>query len=169
MNRTFKIILTAAVIILESCVLSNFRIWGVKPDYALALLLAITVIAPEPESVVLAFAAGIFADLLSGAVFGLNTLLFMYLSLACALFVNTLYIKKMKLICPMCFVAAFLYEAIFAVLSMIIREAELLPIMFARALSCAVLDTVIFVILYLILLRVHFEKKPKGIKYESGK
>lgn len=168
MNRTFKILLMAAVILLEMSVLSRFRIWSAVPNYMFAFLLAITCISPEKESVIIAGACGLAADILSGSIFGLNALLCIYLTTACALFVNTLYIKKMKVIVPMAFVLLFLYELLFGVLCFLVRKAQFSPwMLISPILPSAVLGTALFVLVYLLLGKVRFEKKRKGIKYEQ--
>ncbi len=168
MNRTFKIVLMAVVILLEVSVLSRFRIWSSVPNYMFVFLLALTCISPDKESIVIAGICGFIADVLSGSIFGLNTLLCIYLTIVCAFVVSTLYIKKMKVIVPMVFVLLFLYELLFGILCFLTRKADFKPMMIiSPILPAAILGTALFVPVYLILGKVHFEKKRKGIKYEQ--
>lgn len=158
----------AAVILLEVSILSRFRIFSSIPNYMFVFLLAITCISPEKESIIMAGACGLAMDILSGSIFGLNTLLCIYLTVICALFVNTLYIKKMKVIVPMVFVLLFLYELLFGTMCFLMRQAQFSPKMIlSPVLPTAILGTVLFVLVYILLNRVHFEKKVRGIKYEQ--
>lgn len=167
MNRTFKIIVSAAVILLEISVLSGIKVFSRTPDYALVLALALCIICPERESVVLAAFCGLFKDFLSGSVFGLNTLLFMYLSTACVFFADLLYIKKLKILAPSVFLLSLVYEAVFGVVCLLERRVGFtFAAVFVPSFKTAIINTVLFIPVYLILKRVRFEKKIRGIRYE---
>jgi rod shape-determining protein MreD len=167
MSKRFKIITMAAVILLETAVLSRFKLWSATPDYMLVFLLAITTVCPDTDSVILAGACGLAFDFLSGSIFGLNTLLCIYFTCICAFFVDALYIKKMKVIVPMAFILSLFYELLFGIFCFLIRRADFSFWTIAlKSAQTAFFNTLLFIPVYLILGRVRFEKKRKGIKYE---
>lgn len=168
MNRKFKIIFMSAVILAGVSILSGLKIFGIMPNYVFTALLAVTVIEPDTESVVTAACSGLALDLLSGCMIGMNALLCMYFMILCVLFVNMLYIKKLRIVVPMCFVMSFLYELLFGIFSTMLRGAGFAPLLTAvKVLPAAAFNTLIFLPMYIVLSRLRFEKKIKGIKYEK--
>ena len=167
MNRTFKIVMMILVILLNISVLPHFSVFHIVPNYTFVFLMIIALLFPDSESVVIAGFSGLLTDLLSGSLFGLNTLLCIYLTIACIFISGAFFIKKMKLICPLCFVLSFVYELLFGAASVLSRGAAFLPqMMLTKALPTAVFNTVLFAVLYPLLKRVKIEKRKRGIKYE---
>ncbi len=168
MSRRFKALFLAGVILADISVMTHFNIFGIVPNYMFIAILAVTVISPGAESTVISALAGLSVDLLSGCMTGLNTLLCMYFTIVCALFVNLLYIKKLKVILPMCFILSVLYEFLFGLFSTLLRGGGFYAgLLLTKVIPTAAVNTVIFLPVYLILSRLKYEKKVKGIKYEK--
>lgn len=71
-----SLILLAEVVI-ESTILTFFRIKGVTPDIVLITIIAIGLIYGKKEGVFIGFMGGVLSDILYGSVFGLHALPFM--------------------------------------------------------------------------------------------
>ncbi len=168
MSRKFKIIMLISVILLQMTVLAHFKPLGVIPNYTFVCVIIISLISADAESVVISACAGFVADMFTGAHLGLNTLMCMYFSVMCAIVSDVIYNKSIKLMCPVGFMASFLYELLFGIFSTLMRDRsiEIVTIM-SRALKIAAVNAVIFIPVFLVLKRVRYEKKRKGIKYEQ--
>lgn len=168
MSRRFKIILLISVILMQMTVLAHFKPLGVVPNYTFVCVAIISLICADSESVIISACAGLLTDMFTGAPLGLNTLMCMYFSVACAIVSDVIYNKSVKLMCPVGFVASFLYELLFGIFSTIMRDKSLeIATVLIKALAIAAVDAVVFILVYLILKRVRFEKRRKGIKYEQ--
>lgn len=167
MSRKFKTILLLTVILLQLTILPHFTPLGVIPNYALVFAIAVSIICEDQESVVFVALTGFLMDLFTGAPIGLNTLLYMYISIALMAAAGAVYNKSVRVVMPMCFAASFVYEILFGIFSSLLRGAVFYPAAILKViLPVAVINTVIFIPVYIILSKVRFEKKRKGIKYE---
>lgn len=168
MSRRFKGILLICVILMQICVLSHFTPFGVIPNYTMVVLFAIIMINPDTENLVTAGITGAVTDILTGAPFGINTLLCIYLAIGCVFISQAIYNKRVTVFAPLCFAASFIYEIIFGIFSCLLRGAFFPPEMILKTvLPLAAVNTVIFIPVYEVLRRIRFEKKRKGIKYEQ--
>ena len=167
MSRKFKIIMLISVILLQMTVLAHFKPLGVIPNYTFVCVVVISLISADAESVIISACAGFLTDMFTGAPLGLNTLMCMYFSIVCAIISDVIYNKSVKLMCPVGFAASFLYELLFGIFSTLMRDRsfEIITVLL-RALAIAAVNAVLFIPVFLILKRVRFEKKRKGIKYE---
>lgn len=168
MNRIFKSFVLVCVILLQTTILSHFSPFGVIPNYVLAAAVAICVISPETDSVVICAVAGFFVDAFSGTPFGINALVYMYIAIVLVIISDMIYSKSVVVFAPVCFVFSFLYESFQGIVSFLLRSAEV-DVFRVLKISCfvAIINTVIFVPVYVILSKVKIEKKRKGIKYEQ--
>lgn len=167
MSRNFKAITLLIVVLLQLTVLPHFTLFSVIPNYVLVFTIVMAIVGEDSESVVFSAVTGFAMDLLTGAPIGLNTLLYMYISIALVMITGTIYNKRIKVLVPMCFVASAVYEVLFGVFSSLLRGAGFYPEAIIKVvLPAAAMNTVIFIPVYLILSRLRFEKKRKGIKYE---
>lgn len=167
MSRKFKICMMLTVVLLQLTVLPHFKPLSVIPDYTFVFILAIAIICEDTESVVLATVTGFLLDLFTGAAVGVNTMLYMYISIAVIAIAGNIYNKRLKVVLPICFTASFVYQLIFGLLSMLLRRSAFYPEAILRViLSVAAVNSIIFIPVYLILSKLRFEKKRKGIKYE---
>ena len=168
MSIKFKTCLTLAVVLLQVTVLSHFTILGIIPNYVLIFTFAICIISDGIDSVVFAAATGLLCDMLTGAPLGLNTIIYMYIAIFSIAVIGVVYTKKLKVVVPMCFVSAFLYELVFGTLSSLMRTSRFYPeAIWKVMLPAAFINTLIFIPVYMVLSRLRFEKKRKGIKYEQ--
>lgn len=168
MSRKFKIVFSVIVIFLQMTALAHVRFLGVVPNYIFLCIVAINLISPNAESVVLGAATGLLTDILSGSPLGLNTLLCMYGALACTLASDFVYNKSVKVMCPICFVISFAYEVLFGVSAALLSgKGVAMGTLCAKAAVVSAIGCVVFVPMYIILKRVKSEKKRKGIKYEQ--
>lgn len=167
MSRRFKTILLLAVILLQTTVLPHFTPLGIIPNYTLVIAAALAIICEDTEIVVYNTIAGFLLDLFTGAPTGLNTLLYMYISIGIIAATKAVYNKRVRVVLPFCFVASFVYEIFFGIFSSLLRGSAFYPAAILKVvLPVSVINTIIFVPVYLILSKVRFEKKRKGIKYE---
>lgn len=167
MSLKFKIGLMTAVILLQLTVLSHFMPLGIIPNYILIFTIAICVICDSIESIVFATFIGLACDMLTGAPLGLNTIIYMYIAIASIAVTGVVYTKTLKAIVPMCFVMTFIYELIFGVLSSLMRASGFYASSILKVvLPAAVINTIIFIPVYIVLSKMRFEKKRKGIRYE---
>lgn len=167
MSRKFKIVMMLSVILLQLTVLSHFEPLGIIPNYVFVFILAIASICADTESVVLAGFSGLVMDMLTGASIGLNTLIMLYLAILCVILCVSMYTRKLKLLVPMCFVLSFIYELSLGVFSIMLRGSIIsAEAIWHVVLPVAVVNSVIFIPVYILLKRVRFEKKVRGIKYE---
>lgn len=167
MTRRFKSILLICVILMQVTVLAHFSPLNVYPNYTLVILVAMGLINPEVENVIIAGVIGFVSDILTGAPLGVNTLLYIYLVIFCIIISEAIYNKRVTLFIPVCFAGCFVYELLFGIFSCLIRKVAFAPyLIFKIVLPSAAVNTVIFVFVYEILRRLRFEKKKRGIKYE---
>lgn len=167
MSLKFKSVLIALVIMLQLTVMSHFTPLGIIPNYILIFTLAICIICDNAESVVFATITGLICDMLTGSPMGLNTILYMYMAIASIVVVGIVYTKHFKVVVPLCFTLAFLYELLFGVLSSLMRTSAFYPdAVFGVILPAAFVNTLIFIPVYAVLSKLRFEKKRKGIRYE---
>ncbi|MBQ6795307.1 MAG: rod shape-determining protein MreD [Clostridia bacterium] len=167
MSLRYKSVMLAVVILLQLTVLSHFTPFGIIPNYILVFTLAVCIICDSVESVVFAACIGLLADMLTGAPMGLNTIIYMYLAIFAVAVTGMVYTKSIKVVTPMCFIGAFLYELIFGVLSSLMRGSAFYPeAIFRVILPSAFINTLIFIPVYFVLSKLRFEKRRKGIKYE---
>ncbi len=170
MSRKFKILLMISVILLQMTALAHFRFLGVIPNYIFVCVVAISVISPDAESVVVSAVAGLLTDILSGAPLGLNTLLCMYTALVCTLVASFVYNKSVKVMCPVCVAISFVYEVLFGISAALLSGSGFeTNAVFSKAAAVTVVGGVVFVPVYILLGKVKSEKKRKGIKYEQQK
>lgn len=168
MTKKFKALVLMAVIFLQVTVLSHFTPFSVIPNYTFVVIVALSLVSPNVETVMFSFLSGILTDMLTGAPLGLNTLIFMYLSIGCALLAERIYNKQIKVVWTICFAASFVYELLFGIFSSLLRGASFYSAAIVRVvLPVAVMNTVIFIPAYWLLNRIRFEKKRKGIRYEQ--
>lgn len=167
MSRSFKSIILIFAILMQTTILPHFTVFSVIPNYVFVLMIAISIINEDSESVVFAAVTGFLLDLFTGAPVGLNTLLYMYISIAVIVITGRIYIKRIKVVAPVCFIASVIYELVFGILSTLLRNGTFYPLAIVSVvLPVALINTVIFIPVYMVLSRVRFEKKRKGIKYE---
>ncbi len=167
MSRSFKSIILIFAILMQTTILPHFTVFSVIPNYVFVLMIAISIINEDSESVVFAAVTGFLLDLFTGAPVGLNTLLYMYISIAVIVITGRIYIKRIKVVAPVCFIASVIYELVFGILSTLLRNGTFYPqAIVSVVLPVALINTVIFIPVYMVLSRVRFEKKRKGIKYE---
>ncbi len=167
MSLKFKSVLMAAVILLQLTVLSHFTPLGIIPNYILIFTIAVCIICDSAESVVFAACIGLLCDMLTGAPLGLNTLLYMYIAISAIVVTGVVYTKSLKVVLPLFFASAFLYELLFGVLSSLMRASAFYPAAILDViLPAAFVNTLIFIPVYIVLSKLRFEKKRKGIRYE---
>ena len=167
MTRSFKSILLICVLLLQVTILAHFTPLNVLPNYILASVIAISIIEPEVENIVMAGISGALYDVLTGAPFGINTLLYIYIAILCVIVASSVYNKRVTVFLPVCFTLCFVYELLFGVFSCLTREASFSFYLISKIiLPTSVANTLVFVFAYEILRRLRFEKKKRGIKYE---
>ncbi|MBR5535101.1 MAG: rod shape-determining protein MreD [Clostridia bacterium] len=167
MSMKFKSVLILAVIAFQLTVLPHFAPFGVVPNYTLIFVIAVCLISDGVESVIFSGVTGLLMDLFTGARIGLNILLYMYISIALIMVIDAVYNKRLRVVIPMCFVSSFIYELFFGVLSTLLRGATFYAeAVWKVVLPVALINTVIFIPVYIILSRLRFEKRKRGIKYE---
>ena len=168
MNRIFKLVVLVLVILLETTILAHFSPFGVIPNYVLTTAVAICVISPETDSVVICAVAGFFMDAFSGTPFGINALMYMYIAIVLVIISDMIYSKSVVVFAPICLVCSFLYETFRGLVSFLLRSAEV-DVLSVFKISCfvALINTVVFIPVYVLLSKVKIEKKRKGIKYEQ--
>ena len=167
MSLKFRTCMMAAVMLLQLTVLSHFTPLGIVPNYILIFTIAICIIADSVESVVFATVTGLVCDMLTGAPLGLNTIIYMYIAISTIIVISVVYTKKLKVVVPMCFVAAFSYELVFGILSSLMRTSRFYPeAVLSVVLPASLINTLVFIPVYAVLSRLRFEKKRKGIRYE---
>lgn len=107
-DRIILIILVFLVSIIQSTFLHNLRIFNIKPD----ILLCLVIFAAFYGGASFGFKTGIFAgvmkDILSGGVFGLNILSFSLVGLILGFYSIRLYREKITSQIIICFIATFL-------------------------------------------------------------
>lgn len=168
MSRRFKSILLLVVILLEVTFLAHFKFFSVIPNYMLVCVFAISFISADSESVVISSLAGLLTDLITGAPFGLNTLLCMYTSIIVAIISDSIYNKSVKLVCPVCFITSFVYELLFGLFSTLMRDVAFdFSTVTSIILPVALVNSIVFIPVYIVLSKVKSEKRRKGIKYEQ--
>ena len=168
MGLKFKAFLMLAVVLLQVTVLSHFTLFGVIPNFIFAFTFALCIINDNAESVVFATVTGLLVDMLTGANIGINTLLYMYTAIAAIVIISFAYQKSMKVVIPMCLTATFLYEFIFGILSFLFRGAKIsFADIFGVVIPACMVNTLVFIPVYVVLSRLRFEKKRKGIRYEQ--
>ncbi len=167
MSRKFKIVFLLVVILLQLSVLAHFKPFSVVPNYTFAAIFAIALISPKSETVVIAGFAGLLLDLFSGAPLGLNTLIYIYMTIGCIIVSEAIYTKNPIIMSGLCFVFSFVFELIYGVCSTLLRGAGFsFDIIGNIVLPAAGVNTVVFFLMYMVLRKLRFEKRRKGIKYE---
>lgn len=168
MSRQFKTCVMLAVVLLQITILPHFKPFGVIPDYTFVFVLAIAIICEDAESVVFAAVSGFLLDLLTGAPIGVNTMLYMYISIGAVAISEKIYNKRLRVMLPVCFFASFIYQLLFGILSMLLRRASFYPGQILEVvLPVAAVNSIIFMPIFVILSKLRFEKRRKGIKYEQ--
>ena len=168
MSRNFKIILLICVVLMQLTILAHFTPFNIIPNYMVVVLIAVSLICPDKESMIVSGFIGALADVLGGTPFGVNLLLSIYLSIGCVFISQAVYNTRVKVFAPVCFVLSFVYELLLGIFSCLLRNTAFsYDLLINIVLPVAFINTIIFIPIYEVLKRVRIEKKRKGIKYEQ--
>lgn len=88
MNRVLKFIGIYIAFLIQSIILSNVRIVSITPDLLSIAIVLTAVYCSCAEACFIGAFGGILIDVICGRVFGVNTLIYMYLALITAFFVD---------------------------------------------------------------------------------
>ena len=88
MNRALKFIGIYIAFLIQSIIISNVRILSITPDLFSIVIVLTAVYCSCTEACFIGAFGGILIDVICGRVFGVNTLIYMYLALIIAFFVD---------------------------------------------------------------------------------
>lgn len=163
MRYTVKALFLILIFIIQSTLAQYISIFGVTPNLIIAAVIAVALSSEPVEAAVLAAATGIVFDLMFGRVFGISTLLYMYLALLSRAMLEFMYEKTLISTMLITFVAALLYQSINFFLSFIIwGEGGFVFLFFRIILPCAAYTACLQIIIYYLNEKLPFTNGIRG-------
>lgn len=163
MRYTVKALFLILILVIQSTWVQYISIFGVTPNLIIAAVVAIALSSEPVEAAVLAAGTGIVFDLIFGRVFGISTLLYMYIALLSRGMLEYMYEKTLISSMLITFLAAFLYQSINFFLSFIIwGEGGFLFLLFRLIFPCAAYTACLQIIIYAVVEKLPFTNGIRG-------
>jgi rod shape-determining protein MreD len=144
--------LLAVVAILQSTLVSHFRIWGVFADLPLLVVVSWGVLRGPREGLIWGFLAGLLLDIFSGAPFGAATFGLMAVGLLSGLVKSAVFQSRIVLPMLAVLLATIIYDIIFLIVVWISGyPVAWLDSLFRLVLPSAVLNTVLTPVIIVIM------------------
>jgi len=144
--------LLAVVAILQSTLVSHFRIWGVFADLPLLVVVSWGVLRGPREGLIWGFVAGLMLDIFSGAPFGAATFGLMAVGLLSGLGKSAVFQSRIVLPMLAVLLATVIYDIIFLIVVWISGyPVAWLDSLFRLVLPSAVLNTVLTPVIIVIM------------------
>jgi rod shape-determining protein MreD len=144
--------LLVAVAILQSTLVSHFRVWGVFADLPLLLVVSWALLRGSREGFVWGFIAGVAVDLFSGAPFGAATFSLMAAGFLSGLSQSTVFRSQLLLPLLVMLLATVVYDILFLLVVWISGySVSWLDSLFRLVLPSAVLNAVLTPVVFLIM------------------
>ena len=144
--------LLAVAAILQSTLVSHFRIWGVFADLPLLIVVSWGVLRGPREGLIWGFVAGLMLDLFSGAPFGAATFGLMAVGLLSGLGKSTVFRSQIALPMLTVLLATVIYDIIFLIVVWISGyPVAWLDSLFRLVFPSAVLNTVLTPVIIVIM------------------
>ena len=144
--------LLAVVTLLQSTLVSHFRIWGVFADLPLLIVVSWGVLRGPREGLIWGFVAGLMLDIFSGAPFGAATFGLMAVGLLSGLGKSTVFQSRIVLPMLAVLLATVIYDIIFLIVVWISGyPVAWLDSLFRLVLPSAVLNTVLTPVIIVIM------------------
>ena len=144
--------LLAVVTLLQSTLVSHFRIWGVFADLPLLVVVSWGVLRGPREGLIWGFVAGLMLDIFSGAPFGAATFGLMAVGLLSGLGKSTVFQSRIVLPMLAVLLATVIYDIIFLIVVWISGyPVAWLDSLFRLVLPSALLNTVLAPVIIVIM------------------
>ena len=154
-------------IILQSTYFEHIQIIGVKPNTAIIIIVAFSLMRGSFEGALIGFCAGLLQDILFGSNIGFNALLGMYIGYFCGKLNKDFYSENYFLELGLCILSIFCYEFIVYVFNfLLIGKVNLLyyfnTIIFPETVYTSFLSVFLYKLLYI--LNSKLEEHEKTIR-----
>ena len=159
MNFFASVLLLFFTYIMQTTVADYLKLWGVKPDILLTVVLCYAIFEGKEKGVVMGLCAGLLLDFLWGRAFGVNTILFILLALLCAITADNVFHKNAMLAVLSVFIFSFVYGVLFAAVSFAFSgRGGMFYLLWRVAIPSAIYNTVLAIPVFALLgkLRVRF-------------
>lgn len=167
MQVVLKFVLIFLAFIIQGTWVQYIGILGVTPNAVLALIIALALVSEPFEAGAYGFAAGALWDLMWGRVFGIHTLLFLYVALLARAFIELMYKKGLSVVIVITFLAAIFYETVFFFLSFFIwGETGFLYVMLRIIIPSAAYTGVAQILIYSVTDALPLTRHERGGGYE---
>lgn len=151
----------------QSLIFENINIFSSSPDILLTVLIICCVSLDFPAASIMGAFAGIMMDAMYGKVFGVNTLIYMYLALLISIAADKKNDNSPLIMSWICFISITLMEVVVAILQAILGAGAsmsgLLAGIFVKGLFAA-----IFALLYTLLSQFLKKRRAQGIVKEES-
>ena len=161
MRHFLKAVLLFVLLILQSTVCRYLEIMNITPNLMLAFMVAAVLTSKSiSEAGIYGFVTGLVYDLVWGRVFGIETLLFMYLALLLFYISEYMYKKNLFLSVWLTFLTSVIAETVVFVLCFVIfGKATFWYTFFARIIPCAAYTALAEIIVYEIAVKIPSKRK----------
>lgn len=160
-------ILIFFAVLIQSSLGSSIRIYGVKPNITITLIVIVALMRGNIEGAVVGFFCGLMQDCVSGTVIGFYALLGLYLGYVIGSINKKLYRENILIAIFLTFVSSIVYEYLVYLLSTFLRA----PLGFIEPMTKVILPEAIYnsaisIIIFIIFIKLHmrFEKLDKNAR-----
>lgn len=160
-------ILIFIMALLQSTVFNYIKIFDVKPNLLLILIITVALLTNDIEGAVVGFFCGLVQDMASGKVLGFYALLGMYLGFCIGTMNKRLNRENVLILLFFTFVSSIVYEFVVYLLNAFVRDTvDFIFSLRSMILTEALYNCVVSVFVFILVLRLNrwFESREKTLR-----
>ncbi|MFZ5990084.1 MAG: rod shape-determining protein MreD [Bacillota bacterium] len=149
--------------LLQSTVLDNMKIYNVKPNLLMVLIVCVALLSNNIEGAVIGFFCGLVQDMASGKVIGFYALLGLYLGLGIGSLNKRLYKENVLVVVFFSFISTIVYEYVVYLLNSFVKGGidYLFPLRYV-ILPEAVYNSVVSIFIFIIVIKINHRSEESG-------
>lgn len=151
------LIASAIAVVLQIILAPVLTIFAIVPNFIVAFIVVLVIMRRPDSTYIYVFVLGLLADLLSQTPVGLTPLLLLVVAFVLSRVFEVLDDSNIAMSLIACVVALLVFELLFMIVLMILGySGSLFELLVQRALPCALYDSVIAAVVFLIMRRLPF-------------
>lgn len=151
------LIASAIAVVLQIILAPVLTIFAIVPNFIVAFIVVLVIMRRPDSTYIYVFVLGLLADLLSQTPVGLTPLLLLVVAFVLSRVFEVLDDSNIVMSLIACVVALLVFELLFMIVLMILGySGSLFELLIQRALPCALYDSVIAAVVFLIMRRLPF-------------
>ena len=149
------IVVFVIIYVLQTTFVEYISIFGVKPDLILAALICFGAFHGKEKGALLALVTGAVVDLLFGKIFGVNTLMYLYIVILASVVFEYLFEHNVLTVGVVTFVLSLLGEMVYSLILMLSGQSFGLLMMIKIVVPYAVYTALAAMIVYPLLSKIY--------------